>query len=149
MSINSSTLSSDHLLVLLALSFPVVDTAYLFPCVGVFPRDCISNSSHSEEKQVTMVTNLESFTLRTPEPNNVVRAVQTNTTCDMVGKMLTSFKLNATHANIMQHSTTWCTNERNMLCPTRCANMLLSFAWYGPLACSDLRMLISKYWPEQ
>ena len=43
-------------------------------------------------------------------------------------KGLTGFKLNATYANIMQHSLTWCTNERNMLCPTCCHNMLRSFA---------------------
>ena len=30
-------------------------------------------------------------------------------------KFWTGFKLNATYTNIMQHSPTWCTNERNML----------------------------------
>ena len=30
-------------------------------------------------------------------------------------KSLNGFKLNATYVNIMQHSPTWCTNERNML----------------------------------
>ena len=43
-------------------------------------------------------------------------------------KSLTAFKLDATHANIMQHSPTWCTNERNMLSPTCWHNMLRSFA---------------------
>ena len=31
-------------------------------------------------------------------------------------KCLTGYKLDAIYANIMQHSPTWCTNERNMLC---------------------------------
>ena len=43
-------------------------------------------------------------------------------------KSLTGFKLNATYTNIMQHSPTWCTNERNMLYPTCWRNMLRSFA---------------------
>ena len=43
-------------------------------------------------------------------------------------KSLTGFKLDATYANIMQQSPTWCTNERNMLCPTCWHNMLRSFA---------------------
>ena len=42
-------------------------------------------------------------------------------------KSLTDFKLDATYAHIMQHSPTGCTNERNMLRPTCCANMLRSF----------------------
>ena len=33
-------------------------------------------------------------------------------------KSFTCFKLDVTYANIKQHSPTWCTNERNMLCPT-------------------------------
>ena len=43
-------------------------------------------------------------------------------------KSLTGFKLDATYDNIMQHSPTWCTNERNMFCPTCWHNMLRSFA---------------------
>ena len=42
-------------------------------------------------------------------------------------KSLTGFKLDATDANIIQHSPTWCTNERNMLCPTCCVRL------HGPL----------------
>ena len=43
-------------------------------------------------------------------------------------KSLTGFKLDATYANIMQHSPTWYTKERNMFCPTCWHNMLRSFA---------------------
>ena len=43
-------------------------------------------------------------------------------------KSLTGFKLDATYVNIMKHNPTWCTNERNMLCPTCWNNMLRSFA---------------------
>ena len=43
-------------------------------------------------------------------------------------KSLTGFKLDAIYANIMQHCPTWCTNERNVLCPTWWHNMLRSFA---------------------
>ena len=43
-------------------------------------------------------------------------------------KGLTDFKMDATYANIMQHSPTWCTNERNMFCPACWHNMLRSFA---------------------
>ena len=43
-------------------------------------------------------------------------------------KSLIGLKLNATYTNIMQHSPTWCTNERNMLYPTCWRNMLRSFA---------------------
>ena len=43
-------------------------------------------------------------------------------------KSFTGFKLDATYANIMQHSPTWCTNELNMLCQTCWHNMLRSFA---------------------
>ena len=42
-------------------------------------------------------------------------------------KSFTGFKLDATYANIMQHSPTLCTNERNTLCPTCWHNMLHSF----------------------
>ena len=43
-------------------------------------------------------------------------------------KRLTGFKLDATYANIMQYSPTWCTNESNIFCPTCWHNMLRSFA---------------------
>ena len=43
-------------------------------------------------------------------------------------KSLTAFKLDAKNANIMQHRPTWCTNERNMLCPICWHNILRSFA---------------------
>ena len=53
-------------------------------------------------------------------------------------KCLTGFKLDATYANIMQHSPTWCTNERNMLCPTCWHNMLRSFAQHVAFICTGL-----------
>ena len=43
-------------------------------------------------------------------------------------KSWTDFRLEATYANIMQHSPTGCTNECNMLCLTCWHNMLRSFA---------------------
>ena len=83
--------------------------------------------SHINKNKSPWIPSHESFTVRMREPNNV-RSVQTNTTCcdmlqsreqkkcwHMLGKSLTGFKLDATYANIMQHSPTWCTNERNML----------------------------------
>ena len=63
-------------------------------------------------------------------------------------KSLTGFKLDARYANIMQHSLTWCTNERNMFCPTRWRNMLHSFARalnYKPVHTFNVTLQLHKY----
>ena len=63
-------------------------------------------------------------------------------------KSLTGFKLDARYANIMQHSLTWCTNERNMFCPTRWCNMLHSFARalnYKPVHTFNVTLQLHKY----
>ena len=71
-------------------------------------------------------------------------------------KSFTGFKLDATYANIMQHSPTWCTNERNMLCPTCWHNMLRSFARaLSPLysetvkaRANERNMLATTFWAQ-
>ena len=48
--------------------------------------------------------------------------------CHMLGKKFDWFQTGRNNANVMQHSPTWCANERNMLCPTCWHNMLPSSA---------------------
>ena len=77
--------------------------------------------------------------VRTREPNNVVRTVQTNPTCcDMLHrsrKQKKCWQMLGTCANIMQHCPTWCTNERNMLCPTMLGDVVPTCCvrLHGPL----------------
>ena len=77
-------------------------------------------------KTIDLITEYNHFLW---ECNHLVHRPREQKKCwHMLGKSLIGFKLDATYANIMQHSPTRCTNERNMLCPTCWHSMLRSFA---------------------
>ena len=74
---------------------------------GTSTRTLQNNRLNSVQNTITSCGNAM-------ECNHLVHLSREQKKCwHMLEKSLTGFKLDATYANIMQHSPTWCTNERN------------------------------------